>query len=78
MVSIYSRVYCIRNNAKASITLIVCIRLAQNFRRKCAKSGSLKRHNKNSKKYNINKDFRGGERRLYRCHDVSQQDGIVM
>ena len=34
----------------------------------------LKRHNKNGKKYNINKDFRGGQRRFYRCHDVSQQD----
>ena len=31
----------------------------------------LKRHNK---KYNINKDFRGGQRRFYRRHDVSQQD----
>ena len=35
----------------------------------------LKRQNKNGKKYNINKDFRGGERPLYRRHDVSQQDG---
>ena len=35
----------------------------------------LKRHNKNGKKYNINKDFRGGERRLYRHPRVSQQDG---
>ena len=26
-------------------------------------------------KNNINKDFRDGERRLYRRHDVSQQDG---
>ena len=34
----------------------------------------LKRHNKNGKKYSINKDFRGGERRLYRHHGVSQQD----
>ena len=34
----------------------------------------LKRHNKNGKKYNINKDFRGGQRRFYRRHDVSQQD----
>ena len=34
----------------------------------------LKRHNKNGKKYNINKGFRRGERRLYRRHDVSQQD----
>ena len=31
----------------------------------------LKRH----KKYNINKDFRGVEQRLYRHHGVSQQDG---
>ena len=30
----------------------------------------LERHNKNGKKYNINKDFRSGERRLYRRHDV--------
>ena len=35
----------------------------------------LKRLNKNGKKYNINNDFRGGERCLYRRHDVSQQDG---
>ena len=35
----------------------------------------LKRHNKNGKKYNINKDFSGDERRLYRHHGVSQQDG---
>ena len=65
-------------HAKTSITLIVCTRLAQNFRRKCTKSGrfmELKRHNKNGKKYNINKDFRGGERRLYRHPWVSQQDG---
>ena len=34
----------------------------------------LKRHNKSGKKYSINKDFRGGERRLYRHHSVSQQD----
>ena len=34
----------------------------------------LKRHNKNGIKYNINKDFRRGEQRLYRHHDVSQQD----
>ena len=26
----------------------------------------LKRHSKNGKKYNINKDFKAGERRLYR------------
>ena len=52
--------------------------MAQNFRRKCTKSGrfmELKRDNKNGKKYNINKDFRGGGRRLYRHHGVSQQDG---
>ena len=35
----------------------------------------LKRHNKNGKKYNINKDFRGGKQSLYRRHNVSQQDG---
>ena len=35
----------------------------------------LKRHNKNGKIYNINKDCRGGKRRLYRHHDVSHQDG---
>ena len=35
----------------------------------------LKRHNKNGKKDNINKDFRGDERHLYRHHDVSQRDG---
>ena len=34
----------------------------------------LKRHNKSGKKYSVNKDFRGGERRLYRHHGVSQQD----
>ena len=34
----------------------------------------LKRHNKNGKKYNIDKDFRGGERRLYRHHGVSQME----
>ena len=34
-----------------------------------------KRRNKNGQKYNINKDFRGGERCLYRSHDASQQDG---
>ena len=34
----------------------------------------LKRHNENGKKYSINNDFRGGERRLYRHHGVSQQD----
>ena len=63
---------------KLSLTLIVCTRLAQNFRRMCTKSGrfmELKRDNKNGKKYNITKDFRGGERRLYRYHGVSQQDG---
>ena len=67
-----------RNNAKTSITLIVCTRLEQNFRRKCTKSGrfmELKRHNKNGKKHNINKDFRCSERRLYGHHRVSQQDG---
>ena len=35
----------------------------------------LKRHNKKVKKHNTNKDFRGGERRLYRHHELSQQDG---
>ena len=34
----------------------------------------LERHNKNGKKYNIKKDFRGGHRRFYRRHDGSQQD----
>ena len=44
------------------------------------KSGSLmklKRHNKNGKKNNIDKDFRGGERHLYHRHSVSQQDGDI-
>ena len=34
----------------------------------------LKRHNKNGKKYNINKDFRGGERRLYRHPQVNKME----
>ena len=54
--------------------MIVCTRLPQNICRKYTKSRrfmELKRHNKNGKKYNINKDFRGGERRLYRHHGKS-------
>ena len=50
----------------------------KNFRRKCTKSESLmklKRHNKNGEKYNISEDFRGGERCLYRRHDVRKHDG---